>query len=417
MIYESIDPGFLKTKLDYIDLSISGLRDAIRGSNTKDFSTVQTTLDNIYAKTDVALSTLLSQSAFTTRWDSGIYGFDGTIARKILVDSNGKLIVTGTVTTSISEVKVWDGTDYLAINTDGSLNVNNIDTALSTRLSDSTFTGRWDGGIYGFDGTTARKIKTDTSGKLQVDVLSTANPSNLDVALSTRLAESTFTGRFPAASALGDSMSNPTTTTIGSALLGFDGTNWERVYTDGSNRLKVTLDSIPNPSNLDAALSTRATESTLSTLSGKFPSASALSDSMSNPTTTTIGSALLGFDGTNWRRITALNKDISGSTRNAITTIPSGSPMDITRMPYEVDSINVTSTESSTSISAPGAKYLILVNKGDTDILFGINASVPGTNPMKLRARCMKILPFGGATSVYYKTASGTSTLSIGYMN
>jgi len=35
----------------------------------------------------------------------------------------------------------------------------------------------------------------------------------------------------------------------------------------------------------------------------KFPDAVALGDSLSNPTTTIIGSALLGFDGTYWRRL------------------------------------------------------------------------------------------------------------------
>jgi hypothetical protein len=55
--------------------------------------------------------------------------------------------------------------------------------------------------------------------------------------------------------------------------------------------------------NLDVALSSRASESTLSGLSSKFPSATALSDTLGNPTTTIVGSALLGWDGTYWRRI------------------------------------------------------------------------------------------------------------------
>lgn len=48
-----------------------------------------------------------------------------------------------------------------------------------------------------------------------------------------------------------------------------------------------------------------ATESTLSTFSGKFPSALALSDALSNPTTVLVGAALLGWDGvgSQWVRI------------------------------------------------------------------------------------------------------------------
>jgi len=40
-------------------------------------------------------------------------------------------------------------------------------------------------------------------------------------------------------------------------------------------------------------------------INAKLPSATALSDALSNPTTTIIGSALLGFDGSAWRRLRA----------------------------------------------------------------------------------------------------------------
>lgn len=41
----------------------------------------------------------------------------------------------------------------------------------------------------------------------------------------------------------------------------------------------------------------------VSSLDSKIPSPQSLSDSLSNMTTTIFGSALLGFDGTNWRRV------------------------------------------------------------------------------------------------------------------
>ena len=167
-------------------------------------------------------------------------------------------------------------------------------------------------------------------------------------------------------------------------------------------------------SKLDVSLSTRASETTLSGLSGKFPSATALGDAMSNPTTTLIGSALLGFNGTNWARVTAKSIDITGATGMAIAMLNALTP---SRMPYMVDGISVTTTESSTTISAPGAKILKITNGGDVDCLIGINASVPGTNPLKVRARTTKVFAFAGATSVYYKTASGSTTISIEYFN
>ncbi len=312
-LIEVIDPAFLKSKLDLINLSITGLRDALKGTGNKDFTTLEADVEAIYARLDVALS---------------------------------------------------------------------------TRLSEAAFTGRWDGGIYGFDGTTARKIKTDSAGELQVDVLTTANPPNLDVALSTRSSESTlsaFSGKFPSATSLGDSLSNPTTTIIGGALLGWDSSSgvWERVYTDGSNRLKVQLDTIPNPPNLDVALSTRLSESTFTS---RVPTLSTKSI------------------------------DISGSSMAGLAVIPSIGG-DITRMPYTVDDISVSATEASTSIAAPGAKILRLTNKSDTDILIGLNGSVPVSNPFKLLARTTKVLVHQGVTSVYYKTASGTAILKIEWIN
>jgi hypothetical protein len=161
-----------------------------------------------------------------------------------------------------------------------------------------------------------------------------AKLQNLDTALSSRASESTLSGlsaKFPSAVALGDSLSNPTATIIGNALLGFDGTYWRRVRVDTSGRLaiqnepnldvalstrasettlsgiksqtdKLTFDSsnylqvnvkaTVNPSNLDVALSTRASEATLSSFVGT-PDSSPPSK----------GVALLGFDGTYARRV------------------------------------------------------------------------------------------------------------------
>lgn len=249
-------------------------------------------------------------------------------------------------------------------------------------------------------------IDTDLD-KLDVSLSTRASESTLssilgklDVSLSTRLSEATFTGRFPSAVALGDTLGNPTTTIVGGALLGWDsgGAVWERIYTDGSNRLKVQLDSIPNPPNLDTALSTRASESTLSSILGKLDVS--LSTRLADAKIpNALGQASL---------------DVVGSTMYALGMIPSFLP---SRMPYCVAGISVGTTESSTAIAAPGGKLLVLKNKGDTDILIGINGSVPATNPLILRARTIRIFPFTGVTAVYYKVAAGSSTLDIEYWN
>jgi len=106
------------------------------------------------------------------------------------------------------------------------------------------------------------RFSLDDNGRVAIQ-----NPPNLDVALSTRASEETLSalsGKFPSADVLSDTIGNPRTTILGSALLGFDGTYWRRVRVDTSSRLKVSAEVVANPPNLDVALSTRASESTLS---------------------------------------------------------------------------------------------------------------------------------------------------------
>ena len=100
-------------------------------------------------------------------------------------------------------------------------------------------------------------------------------------------------------------MSSIETTGVSESIVKAIKSQTDKLAFDSNNRLAVQ-----NPPNLDVLLSTRASESTLSSMSGKFPSAAALSDSLSNPTTTIVGSAILGFDGSNWRRV---RTDTSGS--------------------------------------------------------------------------------------------------------
>jgi hypothetical protein len=87
------------------------------------------------------------------------------------------------------------------------------------------------------------------------------------------------------------------------------------------------------------------------------------------------------------------------------------------RMPYMVDNITVGTTSSSTAIAAPGGKVVKITNKGDVDVMIGINADVPATNPLILRARTYKIFVHHSVTSIYYKVASGSSTISIEWWN
>jgi hypothetical protein len=288
----------------------------------------------------------------------------------------------------------------------------NLDVALSTRATEATLSGIK---------AQTDKLTFDTSNYLQVNVKATVNPPNFDVALSTRASESTLSGlsgKFPSAVALADDLANPTTTIIGAANLGFDGTYWRRIATDTSGRMKVALDSIPNPSNLDVALSTRASEatlsaiknalasvgtdkirasivdslpagtnkigsvdvasipnpsnldvalstraseSTLSGLSGKFPSAVNLADNLSNPTTTIVGSALLGWDGTYWRRLAA---DSSGRLRTVVESVANPSNLDVALSTRASES--TLSSFVGTPDSSPPSKGVVLLGYDGT---------------------------------------------------
>ena len=114
----------------------------------------------------------------------------------------------------------------------------------------------------------------------------------LDVQLSTRASEATLQSVLSQLDVpLSNLASEATLSAIKNALASI-----------GADKRLVTPD---NPPNLDVAISTRASESTLLALNNKFPPVTALSDSMANPTTTLIGSALLGYDDASgvWRRL------------------------------------------------------------------------------------------------------------------
>jgi len=229
----------------------------------------------------------------------------------------------------------------------------------------------------------------------------------LDVALSSRASEttlSTFSGKFPSAAALADNLSNPSTTIIGAANLGWDGTYWRRLAADSSSRLKVNAEVVANPPNLDVALSViRDRLPSSLTSAGNFKIA-LLEDGVGLLKDTKIPNPLGVLT----------NLDVIGSTVNALAVVNMLTP---SRQPYTIPDVAVSTTEGSTSIAAPGAKILVIKNKGDVDVLIGINGAVPTTNPLRVRARTTKVIPHRGVTQVNYKVASGSSTIDIEYYN
>jgi len=313
-----------------------------------------------------------------------------------------------------------------------------LDVALSTRASESTLatlnaklpsavaladnlsnpsTTIVGSALLGWDGTYWRRVAVDSASRLRIVAEAVANPPNLDVALSTRASESTLSAlnaKFPSATALADNLPNPSTTIVGAANLGFDGTNWRRLAADTAGRLRIAAEVVANPPNLDVALSTRASESTLSALNAKFPGAASLGDSMSNPSTTVVGAANLLWTGSAWARVIGLSLDVAGVSGHALGVVPAYLPA---RAPYTIDNISVGTTEGSTTIAAPGAKIVAIRNRGPSDVLIGINGAVPTTNPLVVRANTVRVILHRGITQINYKTATGSETIEITYIN
>jgi hypothetical protein len=106
--------------------------------------------------------------------------------------------------------------------------------------------------------------------------------------------------------------------------------------------------------------------------------------------------------------------DVIGTSTNVLAVVNMLTP---SRQPYSIQGIAVSTTEGSTSIASPGAKIIIIRNRGDVDVLVGINGAVPATNPLVVRAKTAKVFPHRGITQVNYKVASGSTTIDIEYYN
>ncbi|MEM0060415.1 MAG: hypothetical protein QW726_00600 [Fervidicoccaceae archaeon] len=253
---------------------------------------------------DVPLSTRASEttvSAISSKLDRFQFTSDGLLkvtAVSAEIPNIDVALSTRASETTVSAIKsqtdklTFDANNNLKVNASVVSNPPNLDVALSTRASESTLSAIK---------SQTDKLTFDSSSNLNVNAKVVSNPPNLDVALST------INNKFPGALTLTDTLSNPTTTIIGAANLGFDGTYWRRLVTDTSGRLRVSADVVSNPSNLDVALSTRASESTLSAIKSKTD--------------------LLSFDANNNLKVNASvvanpsNLDVALSTRASESTL------------------------------------------------------------------------------------------------
>lgn len=95
----------------------------------------------------------------------------------------------------------------------------------------------------------------------------------------------------PAAAALADNTSTPTAPAVGAFNMFYDGSTWDRVRGDSTDGVLVNLGS-----NNDVTFGGTVTCDT------ELPAAAALADNTANPTTTSVGSLGMVYDGTTWDR-------------------------------------------------------------------------------------------------------------------
>lgn len=200
------------------------------------------------------------------------------------------------------------------------------------------------------------KLTFDASSYLYVNAAVVANPPNLDKSLS--------------------SIFDVVASEFGKTYL-YNATDGLSVY----DRLK-SIDT-----NIDVALSSRASEATISDLNGKFPAAATLGDALSNPSTTIIGSALLGWDGTYWRRLAADSSSRLKTVVESLPSLPTGSnTIGAVFADYNVvDTINevVDTTEvvgSAVDCRRRGGKIIYMKNTQDTDVTVTIEGSDNATD-------------------------------------
>jgi|ERR1043166_7211490 hypothetical protein len=163
---------------------------------------------------------------------------------------------------------------------------------------DSTGTGIQAVGIVGqLDDTSTSTVTENQFASVRISsrrallVEGVASGTNINVNLAASAATVTVDSELPAAAALADATSNPTAPAVGSFLMGWNTSTWDRLRSDTTNGLDVDVTRVSGTVTVDSEL----------------PAAAALADATSNPTVPGVGAFALGFNGTTWDRIRTAN--------------------------------------------------------------------------------------------------------------
>lgn len=313
--------------------------------------------------------------------------------------------------------------------------------------------------LFGYNGTTWDRLRSTIAGGLLVDISDTSlavtqsgtwNINNIsgtislptgaatETTLGTRLAESTFTGRFSAGAAAADNFANPTTTgTLGFNML-WDGATWDRApgnATDGmlvnlgvNNDVTVTSGTVTANAGTGTFTVGQATAANLRTQTA--------SESTNGAALPTTASLIGGTDGTNVQAPRVYDVDTNGAaTQYALgstVVVPnfgggvsvsgqSDSSGNIALDVYPLVKLVATPTTTAVSCSttatlAPGSALsnrttVTLYNASDVTIYIG-GSGVTTANGLPL-APGASFTDDVRASPYYCRVASGTADLRV----
>ena len=119
-----------------------------------------------------------------------------------------------------------------------------------------------------------------------------------------------------------------------------------------------------------------------------------------------IGKVGIG-DGTNLASI--ISGTLDGASRYLLSVAPDFSHMYAGGTNYEESEVSVTTTQDSTTFS-PALKFAKITNTGDVDATINLNDSSGSAIPIPAHTGKWFLFPI---SALYYKTASGSTTLKI----
>lgn len=178
--------------------------------------------------------------------------------------------------------------------------------------------------------TPSQQMGVDPSGHAQVDIAAVS----VTLPVATELAD---------AAALSDAFANPTTAPVGAFMMGFDGTDWERIYAvadgdavaagttgfllfghDGANYQAINVNASGHVSINDGG-NTITVDGAVTVSGGvdtELPAAASLADNTANPTVPAVGAFIMLWDGATWDRAPGSAADgllVNLGTNNDVT--------------------------------------------------------------------------------------------------